>query len=78
MGPNWADQLVEARRCLKSTGQLLVWTAAYGKDPADYAALVEGLGFKTIQAQLHSKWLHLWAVRVETPNPLVNPQPAGE
>jgi hypothetical protein len=66
MGPNWADQLREAHRCLKPTGQLLVWTAAAGKDPMEYAALVESLGFKAIQSQLHSKWLHLWAVRSET------------
>jgi SAM-dependent methyltransferase len=73
IGPNWADQLSEARRCLRPTGQLLVWTAAYGKDPSEYSALVEGLGFKTIQTQLHSKWLHLWAVlgatEAATPTP---------
>ena len=63
MGPNWTDQLLEARRCLKSTGQLLIWTAASGKDPEAYTTMVEGLGFKAVQSQLHSKWLHLWAVR---------------
>jgi hypothetical protein len=66
MGQNWTDQLVEARRCLKPTGQLLVWTAANGKDPEEYAAQVDALGFKAIHSKLHSKWLHLWSVRTET------------
>ena len=65
MGPNWAEQLSEAHRCLKPTGQLLIWTAATGKDPEAYAATVEQLGFKAIHSQLHSKWLHVWAVRAE-------------
>jgi ubiquinone/menaquinone biosynthesis C-methylase UbiE len=34
MGPNWQDQLVEARRCLKPTGQVLIWTASRSKDAA--------------------------------------------
>lgn len=63
MGSNWRDQLVEAWRCLKPTGQLLVWTAANGKDHDEFTAQVERAGFKAITSQAHDRWLHIWAAR---------------
>ncbi len=48
MEANWRDQLVEARRCLTPTGQVLIWTAASGKDAADFSNIVESIGFKTV------------------------------
>ena len=63
MGKNWADQLGKVHRCLKPTGQLLVWTAAEGKNAEAFTAQVEACGFKAVQTELHSKWLHLWAVK---------------
>jgi ubiquinone/menaquinone biosynthesis C-methylase UbiE len=62
MGPNWKDQLVEARRCLKPTGQVLIWTASSGKDAAEFSIIVESTGFKVVTSQSHYKWLHVWAV----------------
>jgi hypothetical protein len=63
MGPNWKEQLVEARRCLKpTTGQVLIWTAASGKDAAEFSSAVESAGFKVVISQAHYKWIHVWAV----------------
>jgi hypothetical protein len=62
MGPNWKEQLVEARRCLKPTGQVLIWTAASGKDAAEFSSAVESAGFKVVTSQAHYKWIHVWAV----------------
>jgi hypothetical protein len=64
MGPNWHDQLVEARRCLKPTGQVLIWSAASGKDATEFSDIVESTGFKVVTTQCHYKWLHVWAVCV--------------
>jgi len=62
MGPNWTDQLVEARRCLKPTGQVHIWTASSGKDAAEFSNIIESKGFKVVTAESHYKWLHVWAV----------------
>jgi hypothetical protein len=64
MGPNWKDQLVEARRCLKPTGQVLIWTASSNKDAAEFSEVVESTGFKVVTTQLNYKWHHVWAVCV--------------
>jgi len=64
MGTNWRDQLTEAWRTLKPTGQLLIWTASKGKDEGQYVEHVERAGFAAIKSELHNKWLHVWATKV--------------
>jgi len=66
MGTNWSDQLVEAWRCLKPTGQVLIWTAASNSNVEEFCTSVERSGFKVISSQVHYKWLHVWGVRTST------------
>ena len=75
MGPNWAAQLVEAHRCLRFTGQLLIWTAPKGDLPA-FQAEVEAAGFQVIEAMAHDRWWRLRAVCAESGSP-VPAQEAG-
>ena len=63
MGQNWRDQLTEAWRCLKPTGQVLIWTAASNHNSAEFCQAVERAGFKVITSQVNYKWLEVWGVR---------------
>jgi len=64
MGSNWRDYLKEARRCLKPTGQILIWTAASQSIDGDLAQAVTEAGFKTVTDERVYKWRHIWAVAV--------------
>jgi hypothetical protein len=63
MGSNWRDQLLEAWRCLKPTGQVLIWTAGGTSSDDDFCLAVEDAGFKLITRLRNYKWLHVWGVR---------------
>jgi hypothetical protein len=64
MGTNWKEQLVEAWRCLKPTGQIHIWTALTNRTVDQFCHEVERAGFKVITNQEHYKWLYVWGVRV--------------
>ena len=64
MGRNWADQLNEAWRVLKPTGQILIWTANSQLDVDAYNAEIEGRGFKIISSEPNFKWQKIWALNL--------------
>jgi hypothetical protein len=66
MGSNWRDQLVEAWRCLKPTGQVRIWTAPSNTTQQEFCDAVERAGFKVITSEAHYKWLHVWGVRTNS------------
>ena len=62
MGSNRYDQLTEAKRVLKPTGQILIWDPAKDRDLKAYTEEIESRGFKVLQQQDTFKWVHTWAI----------------
>ena len=52
MGQNWADQLNEAWRVLKPTGQILIWTANSHLDVEAYNSEIKKRGFEILKRKL--------------------------
>lgn len=64
MGSNWRDYLAEVYRCLKPTGQLIIWHPANQSSADLMPAALQRAGFKAIESVERYKWLHIWAVRI--------------
>lgn len=63
MGRNWADQLNEAWRVLKPTGQILIWTANSHLDITSYNEDIESRGFKILESEANFKWQKIWGFK---------------
>jgi len=74
MGTNRYEQLSEAKRVLKATGQVLIWDPTKDRDLNAYTLEIESRGFKVLEQQENFKWVHTWAIS-DPSNPGV---PKGE
>ena len=64
MGSNWRDYLAEAWRCLKTTGQLIIWNPTEQTATAMLPMALQRAGFKLIEQEERYKWTHCWANKI--------------
>ena len=62
MGSNWRDYLIEARRCLRPNGQLIIWNPLSQSIDGDLSVAVRSAGFKEVTNETVYKWRRIWAV----------------
>ena len=68
MGTNWKDYLKEARRCLKPTGQIVIWNPADQSINNQISDVLKDIGFQEIKNEQRWKWRHIWCICVPKKN----------